>query len=161
MVYESKTAIFSSDRKYRYVLWRGWDRKKSYVMFIGLNPSYADEIKDDPTIRRCVGFARDWGYGGLCMTNLFAVRATNPQEMMLHPEPVGADTDYWLLKYSWKAEVVIAAWGIIGGYQQRDEVMYEMIEGMKCLGLTKAGYPRHPLYMPKDTKLRPFEGKTK
>ena len=153
MEYESKAAVFSSDRKYRYSLWRGWDRKKSYVMFIGLNPSTADEIEDDPTIRRCVGFARDWGYGGLCMTNLFAVRATNPQEMMLHPEPIGVDTNYWLLKYAWKAEVIDASWGAKGGYQQRDEVVYDLLESMMCLGLTKAGHPKHPLYLPSDALL--------
>ena len=80
---QNKTATFSECRKYRYTLWRRWDGlfASGYAMFIGLNPSTADETNDDPTIRRCIGYARDWGYGGLCMTNLFAFRATLPKNM--------------------------------------------------------------------------------
>lgn len=125
-------------------------------MFIGLNPSTADEEICDPTIRRCVAFASDWGYGGLCMTNLFAFRATNPQEMMLHPEPNGPGNDKWLLKLSRNAGIIVAAWGTRGGYQQRNEVVCEMIKDMKCLGVTKEGHPRHPLYLSKNTNLIPF-----
>lgn len=156
MKYQSRTAVFSSDRKYRYVLWRWWDKEKPYAMFIGLNPSTADEMNDDPTIRRCINFAADWGYGGLCMTNLFALRATDPKEMMKHPEPIGPENDKWLLELSQLAEVVIAAWGAKGMYQNRDETMYKMSKNMRCLGLTKSGHPRHPLYLSKNTKLRPF-----
>lgn len=156
--YQSKTAVLSSDRKYRYVLWRWWgDREKSYAMFIGLNPSTADEMNDDPTVRRCVGFARDWGYGGLCMMNLFALRSTDPKEMMLHPEPIGPANDNWLLDLSWLAGIVIAAWGMKGGYQQRNEIVCAMLGNMVCLGLTKNGHPRHPLYLPKNIKPRPFK----
>jgi len=155
--YESKSAVFSLGKEYRYVLWRWWNREKDYAMFIGLNPSTADEMKDDPTIRRCVGFAMDWGCGGLCMTNLFALRATNPVEIMSPcVEPVGFDTDYWLFKCAWKAKIVVAAWGTKGEYQQRDKIVYGMIENLKCLGLTKAGHPQHPLYLPKNIKPRPF-----
>ena len=75
-------AIFSSDRIFRYILWRTWNEQNGHLMVIGLNPSTADETQDDPTIRRCVGFARQWGYGGLYMLNLFAYRATDPSELM-------------------------------------------------------------------------------
>lgn len=156
MKYESRSAVFSSDRKYRYVLWRWWNNKEPYAMFIGLNPSTADEIIDDPTIRRCVGFAADWGYGGLCMTNLFAFRAVNPKEMMKHPEPVGVVNDDWLLALSRQAGIVIAAWGTKGAFQNRDEAVYSMMIDLKCFGLTKGGHPRHPLYLPMDTELKPF-----
>ncbi|GHX72979.1 hypothetical protein VCSRO16_3593 [Vibrio cholerae] len=70
------TAELSKCRKYRYALWRTWDSDKPFAMFIGLNPSTADEKNDDPTLRRCINFAKSWGYGGVCMANLFAFRAT-------------------------------------------------------------------------------------
>ena len=152
------TAIFSPCRVYRYVLWRWWDREKPYAMFIGLNPSTADETNDDPTIRRCIGFAADWGYGGLCMTNLFAVRATDPQKMTKHPEPIGSENDTWLFRLSHQAGIVVAAWGTKGAYQHRDEDVYAMLKNLYCLGLTKAGHPKHPLYLSKETRLRPFKG---
>jgi len=121
-------------------------------MFIGLNPSTADEKTDDPTIRRCIGFASDWGYGGLCMTNLFALRATDPHVMMKHSEPVGFENDKYVLELSKQAGIVIAAWGTKGVFQHRDETVCAMVANLKCLGLTKAGHPRHPLYLPKDVK---------
>ncbi len=157
MKYESKTAVFSSDRRYRYVLWQWWD-KKPYCMFIGLNPSTADENDDDPTIRRCVNFASDWGYGGLCMVNLFALRATDPNEMMKRSEPVGPENDRLLLELSEQAGIVIAAWGTRGAFQNRDNAVYTLIKNLKCFGLTQGGHPRHPLYLPKNTKLIPFYG---
>ncbi len=150
-------ALFSRCRTYRYVLWRWWDREKPYAMFIGLNPSTADETKDDSTIRRCMNFASAWGYGGLCMMNLFALRATNPKEMMKHPEPVGPKNDFYLWRFSRQAEIVIAAWGTKGEYQSRDEIVCAMLGNMVCLGLTKNGHPRHPLYLSKNTEMRPFK----
>jgi hypothetical protein len=83
-------------------------------MFIGLNPSTADETIDDPTIRRCVIFAKDWGYGALCMTNLFAFRATDPAIMKAHPEPVGESNDGTLEELALSTVVVVAAWGVGG-----------------------------------------------
>ncbi len=93
-----RQTILSKCRTYRYVLWREWDMVNTeYAMFIGLNPSTADEIEDDPTIRRCVDYATRWGYGALCMTNLFAYRETDRELMQKHPSPVGADNDRWLV----------------------------------------------------------------
>ena len=151
-----RTATFSPDRKYRYVLWRGWNEKNPTAMFIGFNPSTADESKDDPTIRRCIGFAKDWGYGGLCMMNLFAFRATDPKEILEHPDPVGIDNDRMLLELSPHAGITIAAWGARGGYKDRGQIVYRLLREMQCLGLTKLKYTRHPLYVPKNTKLKPF-----
>jgi hypothetical protein len=73
-----KDAVLSECRTYRYALWRIWDQTVPYAMFIGLNPSTADESNDDPTLTRCMGFAKSWGYGGVCMANLFALRSTDP-----------------------------------------------------------------------------------
>jgi len=84
-------ATFSTDRVYRYALWRVWDAALPSFVVIGLNPSTADETENDPTIRRCIGFAKREGCGGLVMLNLFAVRATDPRVMMAHPEPIGPD----------------------------------------------------------------------
>ena len=156
--YESQTATFSPDRKYRYTLWRWWSRKP-FAMFIGLNPSTADETNDDPTIRRCISFASDWGYGGLCMTNLFAIRATDPKKMIEHPEPIGPDNDAWLLRLSQQAGIVIAAWGTRGVHQHRNEIVCSMIKNLNCLGLTKEGHPRHPLYLPKNVEPRTLKEK--
>ncbi len=104
-VYSTKNAkatVFSSNRVYRYVLWREWNQLLSapfrYAMFIGLNPSTADETKNDPTVRKCIGFAKRWGYDGLCMTNLFAFRATDPGAMLKDLAPIGPDNDDWLVK---------------------------------------------------------------
>ncbi len=89
-----QSAVFSPSRKYRYVLRREWgDTERKMAVFIGLNPSTADETTDDPTIRRCMGYARDWGCSGLYMLNLFAVRATDPKDMLADLNPVGADNE--------------------------------------------------------------------
>ena len=99
---QSGSAIFSSCRKYRYILWRRWavDCNANYAMFVGLNPSTADETDDDPTIRRCIRFAKSWGYSGLCMANLFAYRATDPKDMLVATGPVGVENDKYLLEYA-------------------------------------------------------------
>ena len=151
-----KTAHFSACRTYRYALWRCWERQKPYALFIGLNPSTADEKEDDPTIRRCVGFAKAWGYGALCMVNLFALRATKPKDMLVHPSPIGPDNDKWLEALSRQAGVTVAAWGVNGNHLGRDSAVREFIGGLKCLKKTKDGYPGHPLYLPRETELRPF-----
>ncbi len=86
----TRNAHLSICRRYRYALLRRWGEGKN-AMFIGLNPSTADETADDPTIRRCVSFAKAWGFGGLCMANLFAYRATNPADMLMQADPIGPD----------------------------------------------------------------------
>lgn len=88
-----KSAVLSADRRYRYGLFRIWDLERPLAMFVGLNPSTADETDDDPTIRRCVRFASDWQYGGLIMANLFAYRATSPRDLPDGEEAVGALND--------------------------------------------------------------------
>lgn len=150
----NKTAAFSPCRTFRYSLWRQWgDDSIGYAMFIGLNPSKADETLDDPTVRRCINFARDWGYGALCMTNLFAFRSTDPSVMKAHPAPVGPDNDNTLAKLAKNACVVVAAWGVDGRHQGRDKEVLSLISNLHCLALTKDGLPRHPLYLKRE--LRP------
>lgn len=146
---EMKTnATLSECRKYRYALWRTWDDSKPYVVFIGLNPSTANETEDDPTIRRCIGFAKKWGYGGLCMVNLFAFRATQPSDMIASSDPVGTDNDSYIKKLAEGAGVVIAAWGNDGVYLGRSKEIVSMLPDMMCLKMNKTGEPAHPLYQP-------------
>lgn len=145
---------FSEDRRYRYVLWRRWGGPRSrYLMVIGLNPSTADETNDDPTIRRCIGFAKAWGFDALCMANLFAFRATDPAVMKAEADPIGPEGSIWLTRLAHGADMVLAAWGAHGPHAGRAEIVYRMLTGagypLHALGFTKDGHPRHPLYMPK------------
>jgi hypothetical protein len=141
--------VFSPCRAYRYQLWREWIGGEGYVMFIGLNPSTADETQDDPTIRRCIGFAKAWGYAGLVMTNLFAYRSTDPMIMKAAADPVGPENDAHLLALAEGADVIVAAWGVNGTHRGRDAVMRKMLPALHCLTLTADGHPGHPLYLPK------------
>lgn len=147
-------AILSDCRKYRYVLWRQWDSKKPYCLFIGLNPSTADETLDDPTIRRCVRFSKDWGYGSCVMANIFAFRATKPVDMKSQIDPVGIDNNVWLQDLARNAGKIICAWGTHGNYLERDDEVFYLLHSLhlQCLGTTKAGHPKHPLYLRSDTQ---------
>jgi hypothetical protein len=146
-----KNAEFSKCRQYRYSLWREWDDSLGYLMVVGLNPSTADESTDDPTIRRCIGFAKQWGYGALCMVNLFAIRATDPKVMLKHPDPVGADNDMYIRNLSHNADLVLVAWGAHGTHMNRGAKVNSMIhQNTFCLGVTKTGQPKHPLYIKAD-----------
>lgn len=150
------TAIFSPDRKHRLTLWRQWDTTKPILLVIGLNPSTADETKDDPTIRRCVRFAKDWGFGSLCMMNLFSIRATDPKEMLACENPIHEWNDTLLKTTIDGAGMILAAWGTHGSHLRRDDLIYNLMiqanRPIHCLGKTKDGQPRHPLYVKADTQ---------
>lgn len=150
-----KEAQFSDDRIYRYTLCRTWTQGNGHVTFIGLNPSTADENKDDPTIRRCIGFAKDWGFGGINMLNLFAFRATNPKELMKAKEPIGEKNNHYLSMYCDPIGLNIACWGIWGAYMNRGKEVLDFlgVSGLHCFGFTKNVQPKHPLYLKKDTEL--------
>lgn len=149
-------ATFSSCRTYRYTLSRSW-AAGPVVAFIGLNPSTADETTDDPTIRRCIGFARSWGFGGLLMLNLFAFRATDPKVMRAAPEPVGPGNNLALTDGANAASLVVAAWGTHGTHRARDaEVRKLLTNRLHYLRLTKKGHPEHPLYLPASLTPQPW-----
>lgn len=147
-------AEISACSHYRYDLWRRWG-DGPYVLFIGLNPSTADASDDDPTIRRCKRFVSDWGYSAMHMANLFAYRATNPKDMLKASDPIGIDNDTTLASLASRAGVIVCAWGAMGGHMNRDNACVELLSGynLKCLGVTKAGQPRHPLYIKADRQL--------
>lgn len=169
-----RPTIFSPDRVYRYILWRHWHghgsthildssngHHPSYAMFIGLNPSTADETLDDPTIRRCIGFAKAWGLGALCMTNLYAFRATDPNVMKAQKDPIGDDNFKRLLEAGKTATIIIAAWGTHGGFikevpRQVCGLLADAGLNIHCLGTNADGSPKHPLYLKADSKPQPF-----
>lgn len=153
-------ATFSPDERYRYSLTRNLDdmfADSSTVLFVMLNPSTADAEHDDPTVRRCVGYAKRWGYGMLHVANLFALRATDPAALYRDPDPVGESNDHFIAAMARYADRVVVAWGTHGAYQDRArEVARILRDNDRCpyaLGLTKDGQPRHPLYMPADAQL--------
>jgi hypothetical protein len=151
-----KDAIFSDDRIFRYVLWRIWDRTKPLVTFIGLNPSTADEEADDQTIKKCVGFVKRWGYGGLYMVNLFAFRATRPRELLKSSDPVGPNNDEWIEKILKKADLVVGAWGNHGSLLGRGQYFVKNIPNFHYLKINKSGHSAHPLYIKYGSKLNKF-----
>lgn len=130
------------------------------VAFVLLNPSTADEREDDPTIRRCTGYAKAWGYGGLVLGNIFAFRATDPKLMKVARDPVGPENDAWLQKIASQVGTghLICGWGAYGKHQGRGAAVLALLIGFghapKALAMTAAGMPGHPLYLRAD--LEPF-----
>ncbi|MFG1846697.1 DUF1643 domain-containing protein [Micromonospora carbonacea] len=162
---DDSTATFSPCRTWRYSLTRRWRPDTEAVAFLMLNPSTADAMVLDPTIRRCIGFAKQWGFGGLLVLNCFALRSTDPAALKTHPDPVGPDNDAvivdWLGRLSGP---VVAAWGVHATYRGRDAQVADLVRAagrpLVCLGVTKGGQPRHPLYVPASTPLTPWRGET-
>lgn len=157
--HEVGQAYFDDERIYRYALSRVWDVKKPMMLFIGLNPSTADENALDPTLRRVIGFAMREGCGGLWMGNAFAFRATNPKNMMFAADPVGPDNDSWLLDMARWCSLHVVGWGTHGNFKGRDMRVRHLLSGFKleCLGVTKAGLPKHPLYLASAAPLQTFQ----
>lgn len=126
-----------------------------------LNPSTADELGDDPTIRRCIGFARRWGYAGLIVANLFALRATDPLALFAAHDPVGdpANRDAILGAID-EAALILCAWGHFAAARDRGQEVAALVRKRghvpHCLGLTRQGAPRHPLYLPATTRPIPL-----
>ncbi len=145
---------------YRYLLWREWDPDGRRVLFIMLNPSTADGMMDDPTIRRCIGFAQALGFGSLSVTNLFGYRSTSPQALLSVADPIGTENDAHIVQASAQSATIIAAWGCHGRYLDRDRVVAELLNAqgytLFCFGHNQDGSPKHPLYVRKDTQLQPF-----
>ncbi|TDB05122.1 DUF1643 domain-containing protein [Halomonas marinisediminis] len=147
-----KVAKISPCERYRYTLGRIWDSELPYVAFIGLNPSTADAVEDDPTLNRCIQYAKAWGYGGVWMVNLFAFRATSPVDMKAADDPVGPDNDLSLKSVCEAADLVVAAWGNHGSFRNRSRQVRVMLDGLHCLKLNKSGEPAHPLYQRKTAR---------
>lgn len=148
-------ATFSPCHRYRYTLFRDIGMQGPQLTVVMLNPSTADAVKDDPTIRRVMGFAKAWGSGSVQVLNLFAIRATDPKVMMADTDPIGPDNDEQLTRELRMACIekrpILAAWGAHGGHMARDfQVLHKLVSGVdwRCLGRTHGGQPKHPLYVP-------------
>lgn len=143
-------ALFDRSRRYRYRLWRIWDPARPPATFVLLNPSTADELRDDPTMRRCCGFARLWGCGGIEVLNLFAWRSAAPAALRTVADPVGPRNDAVLRAAVEGAALVVFGWGNHALLHGRAEAFVRRLRpGVRAfhLGLTAAGQPRHPLYV--------------
>jgi hypothetical protein len=145
--------VFSPFRLYRYVLYREWDPTLETIAFIGLNPSTADETQDDPTIRRCIGFAKKWGYGSILVGNIFALRSTDPKKLYKSDNPVGYRNDYWLGEIYKYAKTTVACWGTHGALNRRHNDVKQKLGVMHVFGFTKEGFPKHPLYLSSKAKI--------
>lgn len=154
-----REATISDDGLYRYSLVRRWAQKGGPATFVMLNPSTADALVDDPTIRRCVGFARSWGCAGIVVVNLYALRATRPVHLWEAADPVGPDNDRFLEVAVRRAAAtgapLLGAWGA-NAKPGRVEALLELVKregaSLEALGVTKWGQPRHPLYLPADAQ---------
>lgn len=157
----------SSCGAYRYSLQRISDASRPWCCLIMLNPSTADHMSDDATMRRVYGYAEHWRFANVEVVNLFALRATDPAELARHNDPIGPENDQYILKAADRAALVVAAWGAHGTLQERDRAVLGMLrdgEGagydaflLHCLGLTAGGQPKHPLRLAKSLKPMPFE----
>ena len=147
----ASTGVYSDCERYRYALTRVWDAGGPRLLFIMLNPSKATERQNDPTVERCERRARLLGYGALRVMNIFAWRETNPKKLARAAEPVGAENDALLLAGLAWADCVIAGWGVHGAHLGRGPAVEALLRDagadLYCLGLSKAGHPRHPLYI--------------
>lgn len=181
--YTDKHAILSGDSKYRYLLrreWRGTHEPKNWrwfgakdgegkplgepkaALFVMLNPSTADAEQDDPTTRRCVGFAKAWKFERLEVVNLFAYRATDPRALLKlghDDDPVGWRNQEYIRDASFRAGLIVCAWGAHGAHLGQDETVLGWLAGdapIVALARTKDGHPKHPLYIPTAAEPRPY-----
>lgn len=171
-----RSATLSKDGVYRYVLHRDkllYDKldvpppKEGRVVWIMLNPSTADATNDDPTIRRCIGFTREWGYNNLTVVNLFALRATDPRELQKHVEKIEdlrINMDYITAEAVFNdPDLVVCAWGTHGGLRRRNKLVIDTLNEagarLNVLRLSEDRHPAHPLYLPKTLKPIPWNGK--
>lgn len=148
-----RTAAIAGD--YRYWLRRQWRERAPGICWVMLNPSRADGTIDDPTIRRCIGFSQRWGYGHLVVVNLFAYRTPYPQALLQVADPVGPENDRHLLTCARQADCILLAWGQRGNLYGRDRLVRERLQAIGtcyCLGQTRSGQPRHPLYLRRETQ---------
>lgn len=155
---ENKGAIISTCGHYRYSLWRKWGYDERNLHIIMLNPSTADANEDDPTIRRCIGFAKDNGHSGIFISNLFALRTSDPKVLYRHPHPVSDPhrankNDVHIRLNDMECCRTIFAWGAHGSHKHRDIQIIDRFPGAGCLGFTLAGHPKHPLYLPKNSPI--------
>ena len=158
LVGESEGATFSECDSYRYSLWRTWDSWLPKCNFLMLNPSTADETILDPTVTRCMNYAKAWGFGGLVVTNLFAFRSTDPAALKTAADPIGPDNDEAIEREALRCPMTVCAWGNHGALHSRDshvrlKLACNPFIKLRCLKINVATkQPAHPLYLSRDLK---------
>lgn len=150
-----RQAHFSRCKQYRYHLSRRWNDGEQCI-FVGLNPSTADTEIDDATTRKCMLLAKNWGFSGFELVNLFALRSRDPSALKFAADPVGIHNDRWLKQTLHQDKLIVACWGNGGTLFQRERIIKGMHIRLHCLGTTKSGQPKHPLYLSLSTPLRAF-----
>jgi hypothetical protein len=158
--YVSAGATFSTDRVYRYTLWREWQAAPVRILWIMLNPSTADEHVLDATLRRVEGFSRQWRYGGFVVCNLFALRSTDPKGLYAHPAPIGEVqyghnvNDDAIRTQADRCSAIVLGWGSEKIAADRAAHVEKLLTGyrLSCLGRNADGQPKHPLYLPASTE---------
>ena len=158
------SALYDGSHRYRYRLTRVWDTERASVCWVMLNPSRADHSTDDPTIRRVIAFSRDWGYGSATVVNLFAYRTHSPAVLRQASQPVGPHNDRIVADAAETADMVLFAWGNHGRLanpttRRPRSLEVEALLGdtaTRCLGRTRSGQPRHPLYLKASTVPEPY-----
>lgn len=148
-----KGAIFSDDRQYRYALWRVWNPKKLILGCVGLNPSDANELKNDPTIARGIVRASLSGFGGFIMVNMHGLVSSNPDSLLNNPDAVGELNDYYIRQMVKLTERQLCGWGSFKPVKYRAKVVYQMLPNPYCLAVNADGNPKHPLYVSYDTPM--------
>ncbi len=147
----ASTAVYSDCENYRYSLTRIWDDTTPRVLFVMLNPSTATEVQNDPTVERCERRARTLGYGAFCVCNIFAYRATDPKIMRAQTDPTGPENDNAIKEAAVWANDIVCGWGTHGEHMGRGPVVEKILRNqpkpLTHLGLSKAGHPKHPLYI--------------
>ncbi|SFJ51401.1 DUF1643 domain-containing protein [Celeribacter neptunius] len=145
------TAVYSDCEHYRYSLVRTWEPEGRKALFVMLNPSTATEVQNDPTVERCERRARALGFGAFCVTNIFAWRDTDPRKMRAATDPVGPENDAAIADWAQWADQIVCAWGTHGAHLGRGAAVETLLRGtgrdLYHLGLSKAGHPKHPLYI--------------
>lgn len=153
------TAYFSDCMRYRYLLTRVLGGSGPITVFVMLNPSTADADANDPTVRRCVGYAQDWGSAGLIVANLYSLRSTDPKGLWFDEDPVGPENNKTLADLARYHRRIICAWGS-NARTDRVRTFHDIVMNvggeLLCLGTTKAGAPRHPLYLRRDAEPWPW-----
>lgn len=150
---EARGAKLSECKRYRWKLYRIWKKSAGMVLFIGLNPSKADDRIDDATVKRWRNFAKSWGYGGFYAVNLYAFRSTKQAGLWTAEDPIGPENDAWILDTAKRCEIAVACWGVGDrAYRQGDvmRLLSRRFTAIHCFKLTNEGHPSHPLRLRKD-----------